>query len=81
VVGSDIGEKFSKVDAIVFAPNGKTAAYRGERFGKQVVVAGKAMSEEFESVISGPFYSADSKKVSFIVRNGSELWSKVMEVK
>jgi Tol biopolymer transport system component len=81
VVGSDIGEKFSKVEPIVFSPDGKTVSYRGERFGKQVVVAGKALSEEFDAVVAGPFYSSDSKKVSFVVRQGLELWSKFLDVK
>jgi len=32
-------------------------------------------------VLSGPFYSADPKKVSFVGRKGTELWSKVIDVK
>lgn len=81
VVGDRVGEKFSQVSHLTFSPDGKTMAYKAERFGKQVVVAGSSMSEEFEEVREGPFFSSDSKSVAFVIRQGKELWSKVLRVR
>jgi Tol biopolymer transport system component len=80
VMGDQVGEKFTQVSHLIVSPDGRSVAYRAERFGKQVVVAGGAISDEFEDVTWGPFFSSDSKSVAFVVRQGSEFWSKVLKV-
>ena len=81
VVGGKPTLKFSLIDRISFGPDGRTLAYRAGQYGKEFIIAGNSRSEEFDQVLSGPLWSADGKKVAFTVRNGAELWRKVLEVK
>lgn len=81
VVGDKLTKKFSLIDRIRFGPDGKTLAYRAGQYGKQLVVAGEARSEEFDGILTGPVFSADGKKVAFVARQGQELWSKTLEVR
>jgi Tol biopolymer transport system component len=73
--------KFSMIDRIVFDPAGKAVAFRAGQYGKQLVVAGEARSDELDEILSGPVWSKDGKKVAFTARIGSEIWSKVLDVK
>jgi Tol biopolymer transport system component len=81
VVGNSPVQKFSVIDRMSFGPDDKTLAYRAGQYGKQFVVAGQARSEEFDQILSGPVWSPDGKKVAFTAQNGSEIWSRVLDVK
>ena len=81
VVGNEKTVKFSLIDRISFGPDGATVAFRAGQYGKQLVVVGENRSDEFDEVVTGPVWSADGRKVAFTARRGSELWSRVLEIK
>ena len=82
LVNGKIVGKFSRIENVRFGPDGKTPAFRASKYGKEMVVVGNTVGEEFDQVLSGPVWSRDGKQVAFVVREGSgEVRSKVMDAK
>jgi hypothetical protein len=80
VIGNDKGPEFAGAKLPTFSPDGKTVAYAAIRnVGKWFLVLGDKEGPQFDEIVKVVF-SPDGRKVGYGVRNGRELWWKVMNL-
>jgi len=79
VVDGKRGPEFDRVDAPVFAPDGKVVACRVRRGKKSLILVGEKAGGELDDV-GPPAFAPDGKRVVFGARIGRELWWKVVPV-
>lgn len=78
VIGNDKGPAFADAKLPVFSPDGNRLAYAAIRnVGKWFLVVGDKEGPQFDEIVKIVF-SPDGSKVGYGVRNGRELWWKVM---